>query len=323
MSDEGERALSRWAARGAIASLAADELADLFEPLLADDALASDQGRVRAEAILTELEAALAARYERSVEVEANPNDYSDEDNERFPTRPPAPLLQARCDHLASRRDAIGTLARACGDGYRAHIGWFVASQFTEIHLGEGDDPPFPCTIAGFLVPYDVSRTRVRDAVLGLDDPPFGLGYFQHATAGIALHYLHIVGYVLVLGPEERRSVDELAAFVGHTSGERVASGDVATWSTRLGAIVPAGLESIIEGLAVGAPGSPRASLDGRIALVGRPRIPWRDFVLDVDASTFEPDGVYDGPRERALVTLGAALGLGAPRVVLLWGNSD
>jgi hypothetical protein len=308
----------RVAARAAIAALPPDDLADLLEPLLADSALATAHGRVRAEEILDELEEALARAFLRSHESEED----EDHDEANFPTRPPAPLLATRCDELALRADRIGTRARMCRDGYRAHVGWFVAAPFTEIHLGEGNDPPFPCALAGFVMPPGLPRSRVYDAITSLD-PPFGLGYFHHATGGIALHYQRLVGYLVTLTNAQKKAVATIATAVGHTAGDAISDEQRLASNSALASIAPGGIESGKEALLVGAPSSPLTSLRNHVALVARPAVVWREYVHEVDKNTFEADGVYDEAREAALVSVGTALDIGDPRVLLLWGNSD
>jgi hypothetical protein len=71
-------------------------------------------------------------------------------------------------------------------------------------------------------------------------------------------------------------------------------------------------------------PCAPIRTLAGRGVLgFGYEGAPWRGYI-DVG---FEPDitrlGAYGDDHERVLVRIGEALGLGRPRVALLWGNSD
>ena len=71
-------------------------------------------------------------------------------------------------------------------------------------------------------------------------------------------------------------------------------------------------------------PCAPIQTLAGRDVLgFGYEGEPWRSYVN----VSFEPDitrcGPYGEDHERVLTRLGEALGLGRPRVALLWGSSD
>ncbi len=311
---EGAESFVRWPlaiAAQALLDQPAEEAFALAEPLLHVNASSRPFDRWRAEVLVGAVEQALADRsalVDKTVVVD--------------------PRFRSLCEQLQRNDPSLANVAAQAIDGFRHFDGEDVEPVARTVSLGEDDDPPFPFLIAGFPVETWEQRKEINAVLctLARGRPP-GLAWFEHQYGGLACLQAQILGYGVV-APDAPPFAGVLAALSEawwETRGESMTPPDLYAWSGRLaGLLPPEGAESGAEALLVSGPCAPIQTLGGYEVLgFGYKGAPWRSYV---DAG-FEPDitrrGPYGDAHERMLLHMGEALGLGRPRVVLLWGNSD
>ncbi|HEU4412936.1 MAG TPA: HEAT repeat domain-containing protein [Polyangiaceae bacterium] len=282
----------------------------------------------RAVALLSALERALA--------------DASREGDGGETSLLPDPRWRARCEAL---RDACGGGAPpedgrtpgASGEGpgpiagrVAAGLRWFEEGRPPvpplDVELGQDDGGPMPLFIAGFLV--EGESDLVAPLRTQREGAPEGLCVFRHQFGGYACAHATLLGYALAPGAAfvEGEAFASLRAALTGSSGEPLPFAALSEWGERLGLGPALLLAQGWEALLVGVPGQLLDPLDGLSVLGFRPRLsPWderADFWCPPYPEVY-PLGPFGRAHERALYEAGAALGLGAPRLGIVWVNSD
>lgn len=109
------------------------------------------------------------------------------------------------------------------------------------------------------------------------------------------------------------------------TQGQEMSAPDLRKWEQRLEEVLPPpGLSYGAGALLIGHPGVPLHTLGGAEVLgFGTRRAPWRGFIDVSQDPDIVQGGAYGEAHNQVLTSLGHPPGLGAPRIILLWGNSD
>jgi hypothetical protein len=311
---DGAEGVNRWGltvAAQALLALPVEEAFALAEPLLDVTASSRSFDLQRAETIVIALEALLALWSTQADEVW-----FVDHSFRRL------------CEQIRQDDSWLAHMAAQAIDGFRHFDGEAVEPIARNVSLGEDGDPPFPFLVAGFPVETLAQRTEIETALgaVARGRPP-GLAWFHHQYGGYACLQERILGYGVV--PPAGAPFAEVLAALSETCmgsfGDPMTEPELLVWSGRLAGILPPeGAARGAEALLVSPPCAPIHTLAGRDVLgFGYEGAPWR---RDIDMG-FEPDlrpvGPYQDDHERVLVSVGEALGLGRPRVALLWGNSD
>ncbi len=313
----GETQLVTWVFQCAAQALLEQPAAKAFQqaaPLLRGHALETPMGVRRAWFVLGEIEDCLAVA-----------STLRGPERERAM---PDPRFRALCEPLQqSHQEDLRYLATKVVKGFRYFQGEEVRPALSYVWLGQGDTPPFPFLVAGF---------RMDGGARGLTGaweesgpiPPEGLCWFDHQYGGYTCSQAAFLGYGVVAPDTPRTSaaLEELVRTSFGTWGEEMTSEERSAWAERLSDVLPPpGVEQGFEGMLLGHPGAPLHTLRGADVLgFGTTRAPWRGVV---HTSAHDPDivrcGRYDEAHEQVLTSLGQTFGLGKPRIIVLWGNSD
>lgn len=262
-------------------------------PLLEEHALETNAGRIRAEKILGEIEEKLASSWRAKA---ARVPDY------RF---------LAVCESLSTRAstEELRDLASFVRGAFLVLEGRAPTPSPRNVELGEGDNPPFPFFVAGFPLPNGTAP-RIAESIPGLF--LFGHQYGGHACRQDAFLGFAVAPPSAIIASDSLRRLRE-ASF--GSRGDSFTESELDDWHEALRGFPP--FERGAEALLVSHECEPLAALRGFDVLAFG--APWR---TDIDL-TVTPDvtttGVYGDAHDAALL----ALGLGRPRIVYLWGNSD
>ncbi len=282
-----------------------------FAPYLSRAEVRDDLGVARARALLRTIEDAIG-----TASVEDREED--DEDAPAIDPRWRAPV-----EALVDVRE-IGDVALAAAKALRWLTGDFELPRVVSVNLGEGDDEPFPFFVAGFELPYGFVLDEARLASI---PGTARVHSFAHQCGGYACHQASFLG-IAVRAPAGLFAADPAAALADawlDSHGEPMTDPDLEEWTRAIRAhvAVPAfasGQEAILVTVAC----FPAASLRGLSTLHFRARArPWEGVHFYGPPPAIEDAGPYDDAHDASLAELGDALGLGRPRIILLWGNSD
>jgi hypothetical protein len=314
---EDRASLEGWPLRFAAMALLSQDPRKAFEeaePLLRMPALATSMGERIGAALLSGLEDMLD---QASV--------LTGTERERAM---PDPRFRALCEDLQKSHEALRFMATLVVDGFRYFGGEYVRPPARYVDLGEDEDPPFPFLVAGFPI-EDSAKEREVEAALAArgHTGPTGLCWFEHQYGGYSCLQATFLGYGVRLpgSPSALATLQELMRTWYGTHGEPMTAPELAERGASLRDFLPPpGAESGAEGVLIGYPGAPLQCLrDAEVLEFGATRAPWRprtDVGHDPDII---PCGRYGEAHEQRLVSLGYTLDLGAPRVIILWGNSD
>ncbi len=224
----------------------------------------------------------------------------------------------------AGWRQAAEAAAKLEYDLALAAEGVLLAAQWIDhpveqrnVELGEHDDPPFPFLVIGF------ERDPHEPPIGPLPD---GVYAFQHQYAGYSVWNTLLVGYGVALPAsfEADEDVRRLLQSCIGTSGElpavdRGAFEDALARHLRRRVRFESGCEALL----LGEPDPICASVLGlpslRFVSLGAP---WRPIYADRPGQVTSGEPL-SASHVKALVALGERLGQGAPRIMLVWGNSD
>lgn len=198
-------------------------------------------------------------------------------------------------------------------------------SDVLVVELDEGDSPPFPFLIAGFVAD-DLARCEALFAAFTrrVATIPPGMAVWHHQHGGYACDQATLVGYGVDVPADGavRAAIAEIIDHVGITSGERIEPHSLRRWDGALRAMLPGGAQRGKEALLRSGEGPPIGCLRGLPIVRVEPEHAGVTRVeVNFDAAV-TLEGTYDDAHERALTEVGAELGL-TPMVALLWGNSD
>lgn len=258
-------------------------------PHLEPRAIETSLGRIRAEQILGQLEKRLAASWRSRV------------------VPPPDPRFLAVCESL-------GELGSYVHTAFVVMAGGEPDPSPRNIELGEDDDPPFPFLIAGFALPS-------RDAPRVAHAAP-NLCFFRHQYGGLACLHDTFLGFAVVPPPTVVASerVRRLRDACWDPYGEAFTEPELREWSEAFEGFPS--FERGAEAMLVSRECDPISVLRGLDVLAfGTNEPPWRRWVDLTLTPDVTPSGVYGDAHDAALAALG--LGLGRPRIIYLWGNSD
>lgn len=309
--------LEGWPLRFAAAALLSQDASKAFqdaEPLLRMPALGTPPGERIGAALLSMLE----NRLDHTATLTGTERELAMPDL-RF---------RALCEDLQKSHEELRFMATLVVDGFRYFQGEYVRPPARYVDLGEDEDPPFPFLVAGFPI-EDSAKEREVEAALAAEGHvgPTGLCWFEHQYGGYSCLQGTFLGYGVRLpdSPSALAALQEVIRTWYGTQGGLMTAPELAECSARLSDFLPPqGAESGAEGVLIGYPGAPLQRLRGAEVLeFGATRAPWRprtDVGHDPDIT---PCGRYDEAHEQRLMSLGHALRLGQPRLILLWGNSD
>jgi hypothetical protein len=280
-------------------------------PLLEASALESKAGRLRAEQIFLQLEEKLAWCWKARVR--------------QHDAALPDPRFLAVCESVCASSDgeSIRFLTHLVIDGFRFLEGKAIEPVFKHVELGEDGDVPFPFLIAGFVL-------RQEDPIASVERDrwvPASVCCFYHQFGGLGCLHETLVGYGVAVPPnlQDSEPLRRLREAWFESQGEPITHPELQEWHKALGgpeSFPP--LERGNEALLVSHECEPvKALRDLRVLSFGSANAPWRpriDLSVDPDVSI---GGAYTETHDAALLRLGGALGLGRPRIIYLWGNSD
>lgn len=254
---------------------------------------------------------------------------YDEENGADDDMQPRGPVPDARWIATLSewepRGDAVTFADLTAADVLRLGLAWVHGERRTDgpRRVSSGAEHGDPFVVAGF----DVADARFEDAVAELGPRARTLHLFKHQCGGHACNQAHVGGIPLV-GRAFR------AAFADGTRSARLREvwGAQANATPERLAASRAILEEAVplpildggrEGIVWTEPCRPLAWLSGldvvRVLSPGRPWLreaEWEQIRL-------RREGPFTAAHEALLVTIGERLGLGRPRLFVLWENSD
>lgn len=192
-----------------------------------------------------------------------------------------------------------------------------------KVELDEGETPPFPFLIAGFIVDEPVGREILLAAFeRRIATMPPGVSEYRHQYDGHACKQASLVGYGVDVpdDPAVRAGIQRIISTWGKVGGHTI-TGGLGT-SEVLRTMLPGGSGVGHEALLRSAKGAPISCLRGRPIVRPIPEAPGDRKVEILSSEQVTLEGSYSDEHERVLQEVGAEVGA-TPIVALLWGNSD